>query len=265
MAFNKDSISSTLIIAVVLCLVCSVIVAGSAVSLRDLQAQNKANEKRVAVLQIAGVYDAEVDIEKQFENVTPRIVNLVTGEFATDSELAELKAAGFNPANFDQYKAAKDPAFSRKLSSQEDTASIKRVGTYATVYEVALATGEKELVLPIHGYGLWSTLYGFIAVGQDLTTVAGLGFYTHAETPGLGGEVDNPKWKALWVGKKVYNDQGNVALTVIKGHAEDGDLYSVDGLSGATLTSRGVDHLVKFWLGEQGFGKFINQLKAQGV
>lgn len=265
MAFNKDSITGTVGIALVLCLVCSVIVAGSAVSLSDLQKQNKTNEKRVAVLQIAGVYDAKKTVDEQFENVTARVVNLEEGRYANEDELAALKAAGYNPASFDQYKAAKDPAFSHALKSEEDPSSIKRLGKFANVFLVKLADGSQEVVVPVHGYGLWSTLYGFIALKDDLNTVVGLGFYSHAETPGLGGEVDNPKWKALWPGKKLYKDGDKVALTVIKGHAEASDPYHVDGLSGASLTSRGVDHLVKFWLGEQGFGKFITNLKAQGV
>lgn len=265
MAFNKDSIAGTLGVAFTLCLICAVIVAGSAVSLSDLQKQNKANEKRVAVLQIAGIYDANKSVDEQFQNVTARIVNLEEGRFANDDELAELKAAGYNLDNFDQYKAAKDPEFSQVLSSDNDPASIKRKGKFANVYEIKLDSGATELVVPVHGYGLWSTLYGFIALKGDLNTIAGFGFYSHAETPGLGGEVDNPKWKALWLGKQLYKDGDKVELTIIKGHAEAADPYHVDGLSGASLTSRGVDTLVKFWLGEQGFGKFITNLKAQGV
>lgn len=265
MAFNKDSISGTVIIALVLCLVCSVIVAGSAVSLSELQKQNKANEKREAVLQIAGIYDATKSVEEQFKNVSARIVNIEEGRYATEQELAALKAAGYSLNDFDQYKASKDPAFSRALKSTEDPSSIKRLGKFANLYLVKRDDGSEEVVIPVHGYGLWSTLYGFIALQNDLNTVVGLGFYSHAETPGLGGEVDNPKWKALWIGKKLYKDSDVVALSIIKGHAEASDPYHVDGLSGASLTSRGVDLLVKFWLGEQGFGKFISNVKAQGV
>jgi len=120
------------------------------------------------------------------------------------------------------------------------------------------------VILPIKGYGLWSTLYGFIALESDLKTVAGIGFYEHTETPGLGGEVDNPKWKASWVGKRAYNSDG-LALEVIKGKvdlARDGADSQIDGLAGATLTTKGVDNLVKYWLGQQGFKPFIDNLKT---
>ena len=94
--------------------------------------------------------------------------------------------------------------------------------------------------------------------------MAGIGFYEHTETPGLGGEVDNPKWKASWVGKSAY-DGDVLALEVIKGKVDtsrDGAEYQIDGLAGATLTTRGVDNLIKYWLGDQGFKSFIENLKT---
>ena len=148
-----------------------------------------------------------------------------------------------------------------------DIADIKRREKYAEVYLVRGTNGDIEtVVLPIRGYGLWSTLWGFIALESDFNTVAGLGFYSHAETPGLGGEVDNPKWKAQWPGKKILNETGNMAIEVTKGgQADAASPYQVDGLSGATLTTRGVDNLVQFWLGDNGFKPFLDQLKTGGA
>jgi Na+-transporting NADH:ubiquinone oxidoreductase subunit C len=183
------------------------------------------------------------------------VVDLRTGKF-TDA---------IDPANYDQRSASKDPATSRKLSAEEDIANIKRRADYAEVYLVNDAAGDLEkIILPVHGYGLWSTLYGFLALESDLNTVAGLGFAEHGETPGLGGEVDNPNWKAKWPGKKVYRD-GEVELGLIKGSvdpASPDSAWQVDGLSGATLTSKGVTNLVQFWLGEEGYQPFINNLKS---
>jgi Na+-transporting NADH:ubiquinone oxidoreductase subunit C len=123
--------------------------------------------------------------------------------------------------------------------------------------------GIETMILPIHGYGLWSTLYGFIALEGDLKTVVGLGFYQHAETPGLGGEVDNPNWRQQWTGKVVYDEDGEVAVQVLKGSVDSSNPnaeHQVDGLAGATLTSRGVEALVRFWLGENGFGPFLENI-----
>jgi Na+-transporting NADH:ubiquinone oxidoreductase subunit C len=109
----------------------------------------------------------------------------------------------------------------------------------------------------VYGKGLWSTLYGFLSVEADKATVRGITFYKHAETPGLGGEVDNANWKQLWHGKQAFDSDGAVALGVIKGKAPAEDPHAVDGLSGATITSNGVDDMVKYWLGPEGFGKFL--------
>jgi Na+-transporting NADH:ubiquinone oxidoreductase subunit C len=123
----------------------------------------------------------------------------------------------------------------------------------------------KAIILPIEGKGLWSTLYGYLALAPDANTVVGITFYDHGETPGLGGEVDNPRWQALWPNRKAYDARGNAALRVKKGRAgpPEEDPHQVDGLSGATITSRGVTALIQFWLGDDGFGPYLASHRAQ--
>ncbi len=265
MASNNDSIQKTLLVAILLCLFCSIIVAGAAVSLKPLQIANKQLDKNKNILAAAGLLVEGTSIEEQFKQITTRIVNLETSAYATDAELAEISAAGFNPEAFDQKKSSKNPKLSAKLDAAKDLAQIKRLEKFAAIYTVENNGVVEKMVLPVHGYGLWSTLYGFVALEGDLETIVGLGFYSHAETPGLGGEVDNPSWKAQWVGKKLYDAQGELAIQVVKGKAAPGDVNSVDGLSGATLTSRGVSNLVNFWLGDDAFGKFLSATKAGGA
>ncbi|MEM8310014.1 Na(+)-translocating NADH-quinone reductase subunit C, partial [Morganella morganii] len=177
---------------------------------------------------------------------TAKVVDLQSGTFSDAQD----------PLGYDPLKAAKDPALSEALPAAEDIASIKRRERYTTVYLVETDGKLDTLILPVRGYGLWSTLYGFLALKGDLNTVAGFGFYQHGETPGLGGEVDNPKWKALWVGKTLYDAQGDLAVQIIKGSVDPQSAkatHQVDGLAGATLTSKGVDNLLHFWLGKDGF------------
>jgi len=253
MSNPKDSVSRTVIVALVLCVVCSVIVSAAAVMLRGKQQENAVNEKKMNILAAAGIEVVNGDLETAFATITPKLVDMRTGEFSTDEDVM----------SYNMRKAAKDPSKARALTREQDIASIRKQSLYSTVYLVEGEQGIERIILPIHGYGLWSTLYGFIALESDLNTVAGLGFYEHAETPGLGGEVDNPKWKALWPGKKVYADDSYTpAIGLIKGKAAASDLYKVDGLAGATLTSNGVTNLVKFWLGENGFAPFLSKLKA---
>lgn len=250
----KDTVKHTVLVALVLCLVCSVVVSGAAVGLRDMQKANKELDKKSNILAAAGLLQEGVSIDEQFAGVTAKVVDLSTGKF-TDA---------VDVATYDQRKASKDPAFSDRLSGDDDLAKIGRKEKYATVYLVEGANGFEKVILPIKGYALWSTLYGFVALEGDLNTVAGLGFYEHKETPGLGGEIDNPSWKASWVGKKVYN--GNeLAISVLKGAVDKSKpeaIYQIDGLSGATLTGKGVDNLMKFWMGDNGFAPFLANLKA---
>ena len=136
------------------------------------------------------------------------------------------------------------------------------------VYQVKEGDVVKQIILPVNGYGLWSTLYGFLAIESDGQTIVGLSFYEHAETPGLGGEVDNPKWKGLWSGKKIYEANGEVGIDVIKGSVIPGsanEAFEVDGLAGATLTSRGVGNMLKYWMGVEGYEKYLKKIQTNGV
>ena len=255
---SNDKTSKILLVALSLCLVCSVIVSTAAVLLKPAQEANKSLDKKRNILQAAGMLDPDVSIDEQFASVSTRVVDLRTGKFTDDVD----------PERYDQRKAAKDPAQSLKLDSDQDMAKISRRENYAVIYLVEGEGGELDkIILPVHGYGLWSTLYGFVALEADANTVAGLGFYEHGETPGLGGEVDNPRWKALWPGKQVYKD-GTVKIGLVKGSVDPAGAnadWEIDGLSGATLTARGVTNLVQFWLGEDGFEPFLENLRTGGA
>lgn len=251
---NRDTTSRTIAVAVALCVVCSVIVSTAAVLLRPAQVANKSLDFKRNILLAANMLEDGVSVEEQFSVVDVKVIDLSTGKY-TDAISGE---------GYDQIKAAKDSKLSDSLSAEMDIAGLSRREKYSMVYLVREQGKLTKVVLPIRGYGLWSTLKGFVALEADLNTVIGLGYYEHGETPGLGGEVDNPKWKGIWSGKKVYDAEGQVALTVIKGAVDSGapgSEYKVDGLSGATLTGKGVDNMVKFWLGQDGFGTYLDNLK----
>lgn len=245
--------------AAVVCLVCSIVVSTSAVALRPRQIQNKELDRQKQVLSVAGLIETgqaadAAQIQGLFdESIVARAVDLETGVY--DESV--------NPASYDQRKATKDPALSR--AAEANAAGIQRLPLKAVVYQ-KVVNGEVEmLILPIEGKGLWSTMYGFLALAPDTTTIEGITFYAHGETPGLGGEIDNPSWKAKWLGRSAFDDSGDVAIEVIKGHAGSpaDDPYHVDGISGATLTARGVSYTVQFWLSDEGFGPYLEQFRAE--
>ncbi|NRP60101.1 Na(+)-translocating NADH-quinone reductase subunit C [Marinobacterium sp. xm-d-564] len=257
MSANNDTISKTVTVTVLLCVICSVVVSAAAVILKPKQVANKDLDRKTNILAAAGLLQPGKSVDELFAQITTKVVDMETGKF-TDA---------VDGAKFDIQKAAKDPALSKSLSREEDKASIKRQPNYMPVYVVEGNNGALDkIILPVHGYGLWSTLYGFLALEGDLNTVVGLGFYSHAETPGLGGEVDNPAWKAIWPGKKVYaNDMQKPELQLIKGKVDASTVnaeYKVDGLSGATLTANGVTNLVQFWMGKNGYAPFLANLRA---
>ncbi|MDB6177566.1 Na(+)-translocating NADH-quinone reductase subunit C [Paracoccus sp. Z330] len=248
-----DNTAKTMVVALGLCFVASMIVSAAAVSLRPLQEQNAALDKQVNIVQVAGLYEDGIDVAETFEAFEPHVLELATGEF-TDQ---------FDPYQFDDRAAADDVTLSAPLD--DDPANIGRQANYVTVYLLRNEDGSLDkVILPVYGYGLWSTLYGFIAVEEDGNTIYGLQFYEHAETPGLGAEVDNPRWKALWNDKLLRTDdgKGELAITVAKTAPPAGEDYHIDALSGATLTSRGVDNLIRFWMSERGFEPFLERVRA---
>jgi len=255
----QHSTRYTIVFAALLCIACSILVASSAVGLHDRQERNKLIDQRKKVLAVVGLLpdgeapsDAEVSRLFQ-ERLEPRIVSLETGEYVQD----------LDPLEFDQRKASKDPATSRP--APPNPARVRRVPDNALIYVLRDGDEIAALVLPIEGMGLWSTLYGYVALEHDAQTVLGLTFYEQGETAGLGGEVDNPRWKALWPGRKVFDADWEPEIAVIKGAAGPPaeDPFRVDGLSGATLTCNGVTNALHFWLGEPGFGPFLAKYREE--
>ena len=253
---NKpETFKKTILVVLAVCLVCSIIVAGSAVGLRSTQLTNKEKDKQSNILAVAGLETDKSISEIFIQNIQTKLVDLATGNFVEN----------INAATYDQRKAAKDPDQSIKLSEEQNIAKIGRRANLATVYLVSDDSGQlQRIILPVHGAGLWSTMYAFVAVKPDGNTIEAITYYEQGETPGLGGEVENPRWRSVWKGKKLFDAQGIPAIHVVKGQAAVGSESEIDGLSGATLTSVGVENTFTFWLGKQGFGPFLNNVR-QGV
>ncbi|MCE3025441.1 MULTISPECIES: Na(+)-translocating NADH-quinone reductase subunit C [unclassified Salinicola] len=248
MMASNNSIKKTLIVAFSLCVVCSVVVSSAAVVLKPKQVQNQELDRKSNILQVTELYKPGDNVDEKYaELITPRVVDLKTGQYADN----------LDPETYDQFEAAKDPATSRTLSGEQDLAGIGRQENYATVYLVGNPDDPEQIVLPIRGQGLWGLMEGFLSVRGDGNTIVGLSYYDQSETPGLGGEVDNPRWKAKWDGKKIYadGDYQDPQIHLVKGGAS-GE-YQVDALSGASLTSRGVTNMLRFWLSDEGFAPYL--------
>lgn len=241
----------------ILAFACSALVAGAAVGLRPIQEANRQLDRQKNILYAAGLYQKNTPVEEMFASIETKVVELATGKFVDDKTI--------NPASYNQRKAAFTSDLGTAIDKDADTAGIGRQEKYSLVYLVKKDGRLSQVVLPVRGKGLWSTMYAYVAIDSDLNTIRGVSFYEHGETPGLGGEVENRSWQERWQGKQLYKDD-TVALEVIKGSPDNANpeaAYQIDGLSGATLTSRGVSGLLDFWFGDHGFKPFLEQLQAQ--
>ena len=253
--FNKDSIGGTITVVVLLSLVCSIIVAGSAVLLKPKQEEQKLLDKQKSILSVAGLLPAKASSQEVrtifADKIATRCVDLDTGDYATC------------PANFDAVLAAKNPKTNQAIPAAEDKAGLRFRAKLAEVYLVKGSDGQlNQIVLPIYGTGLWSVMYGFVSVKPDGDTLNGITYYDEGETPGLGGEIENPKWQAQFVGKKLFNAENQPAITIAKGAYQTNKAHGIDSLSGATLTSNGVQGTFDYWFGANGFGPYLMKLKA---
>ncbi len=243
----------------VLAFACSALVAGAAVGLRPLQQANRQLDQKKNILRAAGLYDPQRKVDQLFAAIETRVVDLASGRFVSEDTI--------DPRTYNQLKAALSDDLGRPLAKEADLARLSRQEKYSLVYLVKKDNRYDELVLPVRGKGLWSTMYAYVAVDADLNTIRGISFYEHGETPGLGGEVENPKWQAGWQGKQLYSTSGTVQFQLVKGGvapAGDAARFEVDGLSGATMTSNGVTGLMRFWFGDHGFKPFFDQLRQKG-
>ncbi len=251
---SNDSIGKTFLVAALLCIVCSILVSTAAVRLKPLQEENKALFKKTNILKAAGILEDGANIDELFKSVEVKYIDLATGKFNESVD----------PNTFDEKTALTKPDLSIQIPPDADLAGIKRRVNTAEVFLVKKDDQIETIILPVYGKGLWSTMYAFLALAPDGKTIKGFSFYDHAETPGLGGEIDNPNWQAQFKGKKVFNDSGDLKIDILKGSVDLSKpeaVYQADGLAGATLTTNGVENMLRFWLGPDGFEKFLRTVQ----
>lgn len=251
---KTETVGRTLLVALLVSLVCSSLVASASVLLKPRQVANAILEMRRNILEVAGLMEPDSDVNELYQSIEARVVDLETGTYVEDMD----------PEGFKPLEAAKDPELSVQVPAEIDVARVGRRANRALVYLVRDDGALSTIILPVSGYGLWSTMYGFLALEPDANTVAGITFYAHGETPGLGDFVSKPAWRALWRDKRLFDESGELKIRVIKGRVSADDPladYHVDGVSGATLTGNGVSNLLRYWLGEHAYGPYLRKLQ----
>lgn len=258
MSSNKETFGKTVGFVIAVCLVCAALVSISAVQLKPLQIENKLLDQQTKILEASGLLaktdGSKASIQNVYDKyVEAKMIDLDSGEFIEG-----------DPELFDERRNSRDAAKSDK--PKNDIAGINRRSHDAVIFLVSNDAGKVDtVVLPIIGSGLWDLMSGYVGLESDLNTVRSVVYSDHKETPGLGAEVMNPNWKALWPGKKIYDNNGVAKVSLVKGGAKANDMHGVDALSGATLTSNGVTRTLQFWFGEEGYAPFIAKYRAGGV
>jgi Na+-transporting NADH:ubiquinone oxidoreductase subunit C len=243
---------TTLLTVLLVSLVCSALVTTAVTVLRPIQERRaKIERERRYVLAAALLLGSGRPEAELAERVETHVVDLSSGTYAD-----------VDPATFDERRAASDPETSVEIPPDRDLADLGRRARRAPVYLVHREDGGLLcVVLPVYGEGLFSTLYGYLALEPDLQTVYNLYFYEQEETPGLGAEIASAGWQAGWRGKKVYGEDGAPRIRVAHGAARGP--FEVDGITGATRTGNGVTGLVRYWLGPDGFGPYLERLRGE--
>lgn len=222
----------TLGVALLVALACSLAVSYTAVALKPLTEANRLKERAASLMTL--VEALGVGVPK------PRLITLADGQYAD-----------------------RDPGTKAPLTAERDLAQIGEREDVAAVYELYEDAALTLVILPVRGTGYQSTLKGYLAVKGDLNTVAALTFYEQDETPGIGTRIQEDAWTSLWTGKRIVDTDGVVRLEVVKGRGEGS--FEVDGISGATRTTGGVTRLIRFWLGPDGYGRYVERLKREGA
>jgi len=258
-AFDKNSVRNTLSVSFTVCLFCAFLTALAAVLLKSRQDTNTAYDRNITVLKAAGLLPERPDkanVAEIFKNIRPVMINLSDGK--------QISAKWDDAQKFDPESAGRSEDNGYALSADADVAGIKRMTKLASVFEVFGTEPDntlKKIILPFYGAGLWGIMRGYLAFEPDAETISQIVFYDHKETPGLGGEVDNPKWQSLWKGRKAYRGD-EIALRVIKSAGKETvSPYEVDGISGATITSRSVSEMIRFWLGTNGYFNYLRRMQ----
>ncbi len=253
----NDSVHKTLIVALAVSLVCSVVVTSTVVLLKPLQQSDVSREKKRNILEVIGMLEDDKNMDVLFHGIETKLVDLASGDY--------VQVENIDPNSYDPIKATAIPELSSPVPPERDVANIGSREKYAAVYVVKRDDTMDYLILPVRGLGMYSTLHGLLALEADANTIFGFSVYQHAETPGLGGKVDDPKWRALWKGKAIYDESDALRIQVIKGSVDvykPDAKYEVDGLTGATNTSRGVNNILRYWLGDDGYGPYLKKLRS---
>lgn len=245
----NDSRAKTLVVAFLVSAVCAVLVTVVTVTLRPIQAENRAAEQQARLEALVAAVPGISDLiaASGGETLSTVVIDLDAGASATGVNPETLEAALSDASNW------------TALSPADDIAGIGNRPDYAQIY--LLRDGERVslAILPIVGTGYNGRIQALLALNGDMRTIAGITITEQAETPGLGARIEEPLWQRGFAGKQLFDGAGTFHFAVARGAAR-GD-HEVDGITGATRTSNAIAAMVRFWVGPRGYGPLIAAIR----
>ncbi len=231
MKINVQSNLYTFVYATVMVVLVALGLSITYIKLKPLQQQNVLKEKQQSILASINVKCSRDEAPKLFDKyIKQSLVVDVNGDVVP----------GLNAFDINLAEQVKLPLKERKLP----------------VY-IAEKDGKKYYIFPVYGKGLWGPIWGNVALEDDLNTIYGVTFDHKGETPGLGAEIATEKFQEQFKGKKIFDENGNfVSIAVVKGGAPEGDVHAVDAISGGTITSKGLEAMLRDCL-----SAYVNYIK----
>lgn len=228
---DRQGNTYTFLYASVLVIVVAAVLAFLSQSLKPTQQKNAEVAKKIDILKSVNIESTAGDAEGKYEKY------IGENAYVINNKGERVEAVAFN---VDLAKELKKDAAQRAYP----------------VYECTLDDGSKKYILPVRGKGLWGPIWGYLSLNDDKNTVFGATFGHKGETPGLGAEIEKEAFQEPFAGKSIFDDNAKlVSIKVTKAGQSEGDIHAVDGISGGTITSKGVEAMLQDCL--SGYESFL--------
>ena len=248
LALPNESRLKTVIVAFLVSAICAALVSGATVLLRPIQTANRAAEEQARIESLVrGIPGIAPILEAAGGTLSTVVIDLESGRAASDVTPAVLDDVLSDPSNW------------TALEAGADLAGLGQRPDFVQVYLLRNEDKVSLLLLPLSGQGYGGRIDAILALRGDMNTIAGIAITQHSETPGLGARIEERSWQASFPGTEIRDDSGEIRFRVARGPASG--VHEVDGITGATRTGRSVTQMVRFWLGPNGYGPFLEAVR----
>lgn len=250
---STSSQTRTWLTAVSIIASCSLLVSLVITVLRPIQAANNAPAQSQHLLITTGLLKKNQSMAEN-TNLLQHIENKWL-----DLDKAELSAPVNNRADY--RSIIEDATLIQRIEKPLDIAQLGTRPKVMPIHFIHSNASKARVVLPVYGKGMWSMIHGYVALADDFNTIVGVNFYQQQDTPGIGDKIQAEDWAANWQGKKLYDEQGQLKLNIGSDGGAIAPVHQIDAIAGATITVNGVENLVHYWMGEDGYGRYLRKLR----